>query len=152
MAALARAGDLEELVFQWTHNGTEYPTGAEVRAYIVDAGVRKWWNGSAFTTTDALLAGTFDASSGTWSLLSWTWPTAAIGKVVTVEAKPTGLADIATEIQYETRRIVEFLPDDVRASLGATGDMADPAGTAHGKLRSLIDEHDGTVMTVEVHQ
>lgn len=132
---LVKVGDAEPLEFEWLLNDGQRPTGAEVRAYIVVAGVKHYWNGSAFTITDATLPGTF--SNGVWTG-EFVYPAGALLKEVFVEARPLGLADIADEVIVDSRYVSNNHLDDIAARLGTS---SDPGGTdtVFAYLRSIVE-------------
>lgn len=105
--ALVKAGTTEPVVVNVTVED-ELPTSVQVRAFIEELGIRKYDNGTMFTTTDTLLSGTFVAP--VWRT-TYTWPTYAIGKVVHIEAKPIGLSKDLT--MTKSRLVVGALTDDI---------------------------------------
>jgi hypothetical protein len=106
-------GDREDLEFEWILNDDSRPISAELRVYIIESdGTKRYWNGSAFTNTDATLSGSF--ASGIWTGV-FVYPISALNKEVYFEARPLGLADIANEYIVDSRRVVP-VADDVADS------------------------------------
>lgn len=141
---LVKAGDVEPIEQQWRYNDA-FATGAEARAYIEEpVGTRLYWNGAAFAAPDSTLAGfTFDALAGTLRG-SFTYPTLAIGKEVFLELKPTGPAAILAAVVTESRRVVEYLTDEVHAHVSTRESEASAAARA----ATSQAEHDATQASV----
>lgn len=136
---LVRAGDVEPIDVQWRYNDA-FATGAEARAYIVEAGAKLYWNGAAFAAPDATLAGfTFDAPTGTLRG-SFTYPALAIGKEVFLELKPTGPAAILAAVVTGSRRVVEYLTDEIYSHVSTRESEASAASRASTDQA----EHDAT--------
>jgi len=114
---MVKTGDRIPIDVSWRLNGAP-ATGAVARAVVLDdTGERTYWNGDAFTTTPADLAGlSFIAGEGRL-VGSFLVPPAAEGKILSLEVEPTGPPEIVGLVEAEEYRAVGKLAQDVSGEL-----------------------------------
>lgn len=108
---VVRVGDVEPIVLDVSYGDVR--PAYEVRASIIEDGVVKYDDGSAFTTTDATLPGT--TTSGVWTG-EYAFPSYALGKTVFIEARYPGTP---LEPDVEERVVMENNTDDVMQAVSA---------------------------------